>query len=53
MPEKLIASIRTSNRKLSLGIALPRKVSEKLNASESDPIGIYEIRGKIVVRKIE
>jgi hypothetical protein len=29
------------------------EIDEKLNVSESEHIGFYEIRGKIVVRKIE
>ena len=53
MPEKLIAVSRTSRKESSLRITLPKEVAEKLNVSESEHIGFYEIRGKIVVRKIE
>ena len=53
MPDKLIAVSRTSRKESSLRITLPKEVAEKLNVSESEHIGFYEIRGNIVVRKIE
>ena len=53
MPDKLIAVTKTSKRDSSLRVTLPKEIAEKLNVSESEHIGFYEIRGKIVVRKIE
>ena len=32
---------------------LPQEVAEKLKATESDQIGFYDVKGEIVVRKIE
>jgi antitoxin component of MazEF toxin-antitoxin module len=53
MPERLIAVTRISRKESSLRITLPKEVAGKLEASESDHIGFYEVRGKIVDRKIE
>ena len=53
MPDKLIAVSKTSKRGSSLRITLPKEVAEKLNISESEHIGFYEVHGEIVVRKIE
>lgn len=53
MPEKLITVTRTSSRGSSLRMTLPKEVAGKLNVSESEHIGFYEINGEIVVRKIE
>ena len=53
MPDKLIAVIKISKRGSSLRITLPKEIAEKLNASQSDHIGLYEVNGEIVVRKIE
>jgi AbrB family looped-hinge helix DNA binding protein len=53
MSNKLIAVSRTSSRGSSLRITLPKEVAEKLNISESQHIGFYEVEGEIVVRKIE
>ena len=53
MPDKLIAVSRTSPRGSSLRVTLPKEVAEKLNVSGSDHIGFYEVKGEIVVRKIE
>ena len=53
MPNKLIAVSRTSRKESSLRITLPKEVAEKLNVSESEHIGFYEIRGEIVIRRIE
>ena len=53
MPDKLIAVTRTSSKGSSLRITMPREVAEKLNVSESEHIGFYEVKGEIVVRKIE
>ena len=50
---KLIAVIKISKRGYSLRITLPKEIAEKLNASESEHIGFYEVNGEIVVRKIE
>ena len=52
MPNKLIAVSRTSRKESSLRITLPKEVAEKLNVSESEHIGFYEVKGEIVVRKI-
>ena len=46
MLKKLIAVARTSSKESSLRITLPKKVTQKLNVSESEHIGFYEIRGK-------
>ena len=53
MPDKLIAVTKTSKRGSSLRITLPREIAERLNVSESEQIGFYEVNGEIVVRKIE
>ncbi len=53
MPDKLIAVSRTSPRGSSLRVTLPKEVAEKLNVSGSDHIGFYEVKGEIVVSKIE
>ena len=53
MPDKLIAVTRTSSKGSSLRITLPKEIAEKLNVSESEHIGFYEVNGEIVVRKIE
>ena len=53
MPDKLIAVTRTSSRGLSLRITLPKEIAEKLNVSESEHIGFYDVKEEIVVRKIE
>ena len=53
MPDKLIAVTRTSFKGSSLRITLPKEVAEKLNVSELEHIGFYEVKGEIVVRKIE
>ena len=53
MPYKLLAITKTSSRDSSLRITLPKEIAEKLNVSESEHIGFYEVNGEIVVRKIE
>ena len=53
MSDKLIAVIKTSKRVSSLRITLPKDIAEKLNASESEHLGFYEVNGEIVVKKIE
>ncbi len=53
MPEKLIAVTRTSSKGSSLRITLPKEVADKLDIGEKEHIGFYEIKGEIVVRKIE
>ena len=53
MPKKLIAVTKTSKRGSSLRITLPKEIAEKLNVSETEHIGFYEVNGAIVVRKIE
>ena len=52
MPDKLIAVTRTSSKGSSLRVTLPKEVAEKLNVSESEHIGFYEINGEVLVRKI-
>ena len=52
MRDKLIAVTKTSRRGSSLRITLPKEIAEKLNVSESEHIGFYEVDGEIVVRKI-
>ena len=53
MSDKLIAVSKTSSRGSSLRITLPKEIAEKLDVSESEHIGFYEVHGEIVVRKIE
>ena len=53
MPDKLIAVSKTSSRGSSLRITLPKEIAEKLNVSESEHLGFYEVKGTIVLRKIE
>ena len=53
MSDKLIAVTRTSSKGTSLRMTLPREVAEKLNVSESEHIGFYEVQGEIMIRKIE
>ena len=53
MPDKLIAVTRTSSKASSLRMTLSKEVAKKLNVSESEHIGFYEVKGEIVVRKIE
>jgi len=53
MTDKLIAVTRTSKRDSSIRMTLPREVAEKLRASGSDHIGFYEVKGEIIIRKIE
>ena len=53
MPDKLIAVTKTSSRGSSLRMTLPKEVAEKLNVSESEHIGFYEVDGEIELKKIE
>ena len=53
MPDKIIAVTRKSKSGFSFRMTLPKEVAEKLNVSESEHIGFYEVNGEIVVRKIE
>ncbi len=53
MSDKLIAVSRTSPKGSSLRITLPKEVAEKLNVSGSEHIGFYEVKGEVVIRKIE
>jgi AbrB family looped-hinge helix DNA binding protein len=53
MPDKLIAVTKTSSRGSSLRITLPKEIAEKLNVSESEHVGFYEVKGEIMLRKIE
>ena len=40
-------------QRFPLRMSLPKEIAEKLNVSESEHIGFYEVKGEIVVRKIE
>ena len=51
--KKLKAVTRTSSKGSSLRMTLPKEIAEKLNVSESEHIGFYEVKGEIVVRKIQ
>lgn len=53
MPDKLLAVSKTSRRGSSLRMTIPKEMAEKLNVSESEHIGYYDICGEIVVRKIK
>ena len=53
MPDKLIAVTRTSKSGSSFRITLPKEIAEKLNVSESEHIGFYQVNGEIVLKKIE
>lgn len=53
MADNLIAVTRTSSKGSSLRITLPKEIAAKLNISASEHIGFYEVKGEIVVRKIE
>ena len=53
MSDKQIAVTKTSPRGSLLRITAPKEIAEKLNVSESEHIGFYDVNGEIVVRKIE
>lgn len=53
MPDKLIAVSKTSKRGSSLRMTLPKEVAEKINVSESEHVGFYEVDREVVVRKIK
>ncbi|MCL4480866.1 MAG: hypothetical protein M1113_05220 [Candidatus Thermoplasmatota archaeon] len=53
MPNKLIAETRTSKSGFSFRMTLSKEIADELNVSESEHFGLYEIKGEIVVRKIE
>jgi antitoxin component of MazEF toxin-antitoxin module len=53
MADNLIAVTRTSSKGSSLRMTLPKEIAKKLDVSESEHIGFYEVKGEIVVRKIE
>ena len=52
MPDKLLAVAKTSSKGSSLRITIPKEIAEKLNISESEHVGFYEIEGEVVIRKI-
>ena len=52
MPDKLLAVAKTSSKGSSLRITIPKEIAEKLNISESEHVGFYEVAGEIVIRKI-
>ncbi len=53
MTEKLTVAEKISSKGTSLGVTLPKEVSEMLNVGEKDHIGFYETGGEVIVRKIE
>ena len=50
---KLIEVSHARKRGASVGMIIPRKVLKKLKIEDEGIVGFYEIRGEIVVRKIE
>ena len=52
IPDKLLAVAKTSSKGSSLRITIPKEIEEKLNISESEHIGFYEVEGEILIRKI-
>ncbi len=50
---KLIEVSHARKRGSSVGMIIPRKVLKKLKIEDEGIVGFYEIRGEIVVRKIE
>ena len=46
MSDKLIAITITSSKGSSLRMTLPKEIAEKLNVSESEHIGFYEVNGE-------
>jgi hypothetical protein len=53
MPDKLISETRTSPKGSLSKMTFPKEITEKLNVSESEHFGFYEVKGEIVVRKME
>ena len=53
MPDELIAVTKTSSRVSSLRITLTKDRAKRLTVPESENIVFYEVKGEIVVRKIE
>ena len=47
MTEKLIAVTRTSSKGSSLRVTMPNEVAMKLNITESEHIGFYEVKGRL------
>ena len=52
MADKLLAVAKTSSKGSSLRMTIPKEIAEKLNISESEHIGFYEVEGEMVIRKI-
>ena len=52
MQDKLIAANKTSKRGSPLRITPLKEIAEKLNVSESEHVGFYEVNGDIVVRRL-
>ncbi len=52
MREGIVAITKASSRSSYFRITLPKEIAEKLNVSESEHIGFYEIDGEVVIRKI-
>ena len=52
MQDKLIAANKTSKRGPPLRITPLKEIAEKLNVSEPEHVGFYEVNGEIVVRRL-
>ena len=50
---KLIEVSHAKKRGTSVGMIIPRKVLKKLRIEDEGIGGFYEIRGEIVIRRIE
>lgn len=50
---KLIEVSHARRRGASVGMIIPRKILKKLGIENEGIVGFYEIRGEIVIRKIE
>ena len=50
---KLIEVSHARKRGASVGMIIPKKILEKLRIEAEGIVGFYEIRGEIVIRRIE
>ena len=48
MTDKLIAVTRTSKGGSALRITLPKEIAEKMDVSESEHIGFYEVKPQLI-----
>ena len=53
MTEKLTVAEKISSKGTSLGVTLPKEVSEMLNVGEKDHVGFYFNEKEVIVRKID